>query len=173
MTNDRLYFAGAPMSFPVQTLAQLRPILVGFRKSAGLTQAQLAARLGVTQQTYAQLEANPSAVSIERLFKVLNVLGVRLSLDPAASAGVAQTAATANARTRANSRRDSTPADTAPLPDAPVAPNKRPARRRSSSAPAAVGTAATAPAAKTPVGAAGKRTPATPRKRRVAKREDW
>ncbi|MBU9441791.1 helix-turn-helix domain-containing protein [Burkholderia multivorans] len=154
------------MSFPVQTLAQLRPILVGFRKSAGLTQAQLAARLGVTQQSYAQLEANPSAVSIERLFKVLNVLGVRLSLDPAASADVAQTAA-GSARTRANSRRDSAPADIA----ARVAPSTRPARRRSSSAPAATGTAA--PAAKTPVGAAGKRTPATPRKRRVAKREDW
>ncbi|WP_261524904.1 helix-turn-helix transcriptional regulator [Burkholderia multivorans] len=135
------------MSFPVQTLAQLRPILVGFRKSAGLTQAQLAARLGVTQQSYAQLEANPSAVSIERLFKVLNVLGVRLSLDPATSADVAQTAATGSVRTRANSRRDS--------------------------APAATGTAPTAPAAKAPVGAAGKRTPATPRKRRVAKREDW
>ncbi|MBH9738019.1 helix-turn-helix domain-containing protein, partial [Burkholderia cepacia] len=64
------------MAFPVQTLTQLRPILVGFRKAAGLTQAQLAARLGVTQQSYAQLEANPSAVSIERLFKVLNALGV-------------------------------------------------------------------------------------------------
>ncbi|MBR7891340.1 helix-turn-helix transcriptional regulator [Burkholderia multivorans] len=161
------------MSFPVQTLAQLRPILVGFRKSAGLTQAQLAARLGVTQQSYAQLEANPSAVSIERLFKVLNVLGVRLSLDPAASADVAQTAAAGNARTRANSRRDSAPADTAAATAAPVAPSKRPARRRSSSAPAATGTAATARAAKTPVAAAGKRTPATPRKRRVAKREDW
>ena len=70
------------MAFPVQTLSQLRPILVGFRKSAGFTQAQLAARLGVTQQSYAQLEANPSAVSIERLFKVLNVLGVRLMLEP-------------------------------------------------------------------------------------------
>ncbi|MBU9290623.1 XRE family transcriptional regulator [Burkholderia multivorans] len=162
------------MSFPVQTLAQLRPILVGFRKSAGLTQAQLAARLGVTQQSYAQLEANPSAVSIERLFKVLNVLGVRLSLDPAAaSADVAQTAAAGSARTRANSRRDSAPADIAAVTDAPVAPSTRPARRRSSSAPAATGTAATAPAAKTPVGAAGKRTPAAPRKRRVAKREDW
>ncbi|MBU9372993.1 helix-turn-helix domain-containing protein [Burkholderia multivorans] len=160
------------MSFPVQTLAQLRPILVGFRKSAGLTQAQLAARLGVTQQSYAQLEANPSAVSIERLFKVLNVLGVRLSLDPAASADVAQTAATGSARTRANSRRDSAPADTAAATAARVAPST-PARRRSSSAPAATGTAATAPAAKTPVGAAGKRTSATPRKRRVAKREDW
>ena len=69
------------MAFPVQTLTQLRPILVGFRKSAGLTQAQLAARLGITQQSYAQLEANPSAVSIERLFKVMNALGVRMMLS--------------------------------------------------------------------------------------------
>ena len=69
------------MAFPVQTLTQLRPILVGFRKSAGLTQAQLAARLGITQQSYAQLEANPSAASVERLLKVLNALGVRMMLS--------------------------------------------------------------------------------------------
>lgn len=75
------------MDYPVKTVAQLRPILQGFRKAAGLTQAMLASRLGVTQQTYAQLEADPSAVSVERLFKVLRVLEVDLLL--------AQTAASA------------------------------------------------------------------------------
>lgn len=69
------------MDFPIKTLNQLRPILVGFRKSAGLTQAKMASRLGVTQQTYAQLEANPAAVSVERLFKVLGMLEVDLVLS--------------------------------------------------------------------------------------------
>lgn len=32
--------------------------------------------LGVTQQTYARLEANPSKASFERLYKVLNIIGI-------------------------------------------------------------------------------------------------
>ncbi|SMG53855.1 helix-turn-helix transcriptional regulator [Paraburkholderia susongensis] len=68
------------MDYPIRTLSQLRPILQGFRKAAGLTQAAMAGQLGVTQQTYAQLEANPAAVSVERLFKVLRILQVDLTL---------------------------------------------------------------------------------------------
>ncbi|WP_102818259.1 helix-turn-helix domain-containing protein, partial [Burkholderia pseudomallei] len=64
----------------IKTLGQLRPILRGFRKSAGLTQAMLASRLGVTQQTYAQFEANPASASVERLFKVLRALDIELTL---------------------------------------------------------------------------------------------
>lgn len=73
------------MDYPIKTLAQLRPILQGFRKAAGLTQAAMASHLGVTQQTYAQLEANPAAVSVDRLFRVLRVLGVDLTLIPNAA----------------------------------------------------------------------------------------
>lgn len=135
------------MAFPVQTLTQLRPILVGFRKSAGLTQAQLAARLGITQQSYAQLEANPSAVSIERLFKVMNALGVRmmLSLD----------------------ERDA-PADAADSASAaePVARRKPVASKR--------GTTATTTPTGAAVGTVRKRPTATTRARpRASEREDW
>ncbi|MGF6470821.1 helix-turn-helix domain-containing protein [Paraburkholderia youngii] len=73
------------MDYAIKTLSQLRPILQGFRKAAGLTQTAMAAHLGVTQQTYAQLEANPSAVSVERLFRVLRVLQVDLKLTPSGS----------------------------------------------------------------------------------------
>lgn len=69
--------------FPVRLLSQLRPLLIGFRKSKGLTQRELSAMLGVTQQTYARLEANPSKASFERLYKVLNILGVEISLGSA------------------------------------------------------------------------------------------
>lgn len=68
------------VDYPVKTPQQLRPLLVGFRKAAGLTQAQLAARLGVTQQTYAQLEAKPESASLDRLYLVLNLLNVSLVL---------------------------------------------------------------------------------------------
>jgi len=70
--------------YPLKTLSQLRPFLVGFRKEKGLTQKDVAARLGVTQQTYARLEANPASASMERLFRVFAVLGVQIvfSSDP-------------------------------------------------------------------------------------------
>ncbi|QOL13118.1 helix-turn-helix domain-containing protein [Dickeya dianthicola] len=67
--------------YPLKTLNQLRPLLIGFRKARGLTQKEVSTRLGVAQQTYARLEANPGSVSIERLFKVLTVLGVEVVLS--------------------------------------------------------------------------------------------
>jgi HTH-type transcriptional regulator / antitoxin HipB len=76
------------VDYPIKTLGQLRPILQGFRKAAGLTQAGMASHLGVTQQTYAQLEANPAAVSVDRLFRVLRVLQVDLTLVPRAANAV-------------------------------------------------------------------------------------
>ncbi|OZI20967.1 hypothetical protein CAL26_26320 [Bordetella genomosp. 9] len=70
------------MDFPVRTLQQLRPVLQGFRKAKGLTQAQLAARLGISQQSYAKLEAAPAKASVERLFTVLQMLRVEVHLRP-------------------------------------------------------------------------------------------
>ncbi|ANN69153.1 helix-turn-helix transcriptional regulator [Bordetella bronchialis] len=70
------------MDYPVRTLQQLRPILQGFRKAKGLTQAQLAARLGITQQSYAKLEAAPEKASFDRVFRILQMLRVELALRP-------------------------------------------------------------------------------------------
>ncbi|WP_439412650.1 helix-turn-helix domain-containing protein [Enterobacter ludwigii] len=67
--------------YSIKTLNQLRPMLIGFRKSKGLTQKEVSERLGVTQQSYAHLEANPASASIARLFKVFSVLGVEISLS--------------------------------------------------------------------------------------------
>ena len=69
------------MDYPIKTLSQLRPILQGFRKANGLTQAALAERLGITQQSYAKLETNPTSASVERLFTILRALGVELVLS--------------------------------------------------------------------------------------------
>ncbi|EAN4677714.1 XRE family transcriptional regulator [Salmonella enterica] len=75
--------------YPLKTINQLRPLLIGFRKVNGLTQKDIAERLGVTQQTYARLEANPGCTSIERLFKVFTVLGVEIELSsPLASSTI-------------------------------------------------------------------------------------
>ena len=82
------------MEFPIQTLGQLRPILQGFRKANALTQAALAAKMGITQQSYAELEANPASVSVERLFKVLTLLNVSVVLTSADSQGMYEKKAT-------------------------------------------------------------------------------
>lgn len=66
--------------FAVRTADQLPGLLQGFRKAAGLTQAQVATRLGVTQQTLSALERNASSVSAARLMKLLAILGVELVL---------------------------------------------------------------------------------------------
>lgn len=74
------------MDYPIRTLQQIRPLLVGFRKRAGLSQTAVAALLGVTQQSYAKIEANPSATSVERLFTILRLLGSEIVLSESAAA---------------------------------------------------------------------------------------
>lgn len=85
------------MNYPIQTLQQLRPVLIGFRKQAGLSQAGLAAMLGITQQSYARIEANPAATSVERLFTVLRLLGGEIALKQMELPGQARQAAVAPA----------------------------------------------------------------------------
>jgi HTH-type transcriptional regulator/antitoxin HipB len=68
-------------NYIIQTPEQLKPILAGFRKSAGLTQADMAMRLGITQQTYSAAERNASNMSVIKLMSVLNALGVQISLQ--------------------------------------------------------------------------------------------
>ncbi len=74
------------MAYQIRTLDQLRPILVGLRKQAGLSQTALASLLGISQQSYAKMEANPSVTSIERLFKILSLLGADIILNERAAA---------------------------------------------------------------------------------------
>ena len=76
------------MDYPIRTLQQLRPLLVGLRKRAGLSQAAVAALLGVTQQSYAKIESNPASTSVERLYTILRLLGSEMVLtDQAQQAG--------------------------------------------------------------------------------------
>lgn len=67
-------------SFTIKTLAHLRPLLIAYRKKAGLSQSAIAQKLGITQQSYAELEARPESASFERLFRLFNLLNVEFSL---------------------------------------------------------------------------------------------
>ena len=73
------------VSYPIKTLSQMPLILKGFRKEHGLTQAAMAEKLGITQQSYAYFEANPATTTFDRLFRVLRILGVEISLNQAVS----------------------------------------------------------------------------------------
>ncbi|MBN3853877.1 helix-turn-helix domain-containing protein [Paraburkholderia sp. Ac-20340] len=73
------------MDYPLKTVSQLRPLLLGFRKKAGLTQQRVAQRLGISQQSYAAFEANPATASVERLFRVLRLLAVDMRLAAGAA----------------------------------------------------------------------------------------
>lgn len=73
------------MIYHIKTLGQLSLVLKGFRKQKGLTQAAMAERLGITQQSYAHFEANPARTRLERLFMVLRMLDVEIALDQTAT----------------------------------------------------------------------------------------
>ncbi|HSD36277.1 MAG TPA: helix-turn-helix transcriptional regulator [Rhodocyclaceae bacterium] len=66
--------------FEVRTADQLSTLLRGFRRKARLSQADVALRMGVSQQTISALEQRANQVSAERLFTLLNVLGVEVVL---------------------------------------------------------------------------------------------
>jgi HTH-type transcriptional regulator / antitoxin HipB len=75
------------MSFPLRIPDQLKQHLRALRKSRGLTQGQLGALVGVRQARIAEIEANPGAVSLNQLTKVLAALGGTLHLHSAEGAG--------------------------------------------------------------------------------------
>ena len=84
------------MIYPIKTLSQLSLVLKGFRKEKGLTQAAIAERLGISQQSYAYFEANPTTATIERLYMVLRILDVEIFLHPSSSAARKGTASSAS-----------------------------------------------------------------------------
>lgn len=74
--------------YHLRTAEQLSLLLQAFRKESGLTQNDVALRLGVTQQTYSSMERNAETVGTGRLLKLLGILGVELVLSkPDSSAG--------------------------------------------------------------------------------------
>jgi HTH-type transcriptional regulator / antitoxin HipB len=68
------------MDFTIQTLDHLKPLIQGFRKTANLTQAAMAEKLGISQQSYAQIESNLASTSVDRLFTILRLMNVKLQM---------------------------------------------------------------------------------------------
>ncbi len=80
--------------YPLRTAGQLSVLLQALRKESGLTQSEVALRLGVTQQTYSTLERHADTVGVGRLLKLLGILGVELVLSKPGSVAGSPTGAT-------------------------------------------------------------------------------
>ena len=68
------------MDYLISISDQLAPQLRSLRKARGLSQADLACKLGVSQSRIAAIERDPAVVSAGQLLDILNALNVQLVL---------------------------------------------------------------------------------------------
>lgn len=71
---------------PVTTAAEVATILASRRKQLKLSQAQVAARVGLSQNRLSVLEADATSLNARRLLALLDVLGLELAIDERAPA---------------------------------------------------------------------------------------
>ncbi|HYJ41030.1 MAG TPA: helix-turn-helix domain-containing protein [Steroidobacteraceae bacterium] len=65
---------------PINDPRQIGATLVGRRKHLKLSQTDVAARLGLSQNRLSELESSPQSLTVEQLLALLNVLGLEMSL---------------------------------------------------------------------------------------------
>ena len=63
------------------TASQLSTLLRGARKSLNLTQAQLAARVGLSQRRLSELEREAGTLSVDQLMALCNQLGLQVAVQ--------------------------------------------------------------------------------------------
>ena len=71
---------------PINDPRQIGAALTGRRKNLKLSQTEVAARLGLSQNRLSELESSPQTLTVEQLLALLNLLGLEMSLrerDPA------------------------------------------------------------------------------------------
>ena len=61
---------------------QLGPILQSARKSAGLSQTELAQRLGISQSRISAMELDPRSINVDQLLALLAALNHELLVQP-------------------------------------------------------------------------------------------
>lgn len=69
------------MNYPVNTSLQLRAVLKSLRKSRGLTQAQLGAKLSLSQKRIAGIEKNPHVTAFDQISRIVSLLGARVVIE--------------------------------------------------------------------------------------------
>ena len=66
----------------ITTSEQLGQVLQGARKLAGLTQADAAARLAISQSRVSHMELNPETISVAQLLALLGAYDLDLVIEP-------------------------------------------------------------------------------------------
>lgn len=69
------------MNYPVNTALQLRAVLKSLRKSRGLTQVQLGAKLSLSQKRIAGIEKNPHVTTFDQISRIVGLLGARVVIE--------------------------------------------------------------------------------------------
>lgn len=69
------------MNYPVNASLQLRAVLRSLRKSRGLTQAQLGAKLGLSQKRIAGIEKHPQVTTFDQISRIVGLLGARVVIE--------------------------------------------------------------------------------------------
>ncbi len=67
---------------PIATASQLGTLLQSARRSRKLSQAQLGARIGLSQTRMSDLELAPGTLSVDQLLAICSQLGLQLSVQP-------------------------------------------------------------------------------------------
>lgn len=66
---------------------QLGPLIQSARKSAGLSQTELAQRLGISQSRISAMELDPGSINVEQLLALLAALNHEVLVQPKTSIG--------------------------------------------------------------------------------------
>ena len=65
----------------INTTKQIGANLSGRRKHLKLSQAEVASRLGLSQNRLSELEARPETLTVEQLLALLSILGLEMTLS--------------------------------------------------------------------------------------------
>lgn len=65
----------------ISTSQQMGRILTARRKAVGLTQAHVAAQLGISQNRLSEIENLPGHLTLDRLLALAGILGLELTLQ--------------------------------------------------------------------------------------------
>jgi len=69
------------MKFPIETAAQLGPLVRAVRKAQGLRQDDAAGSMGVSENFLGKVERGGQTVQWGKLFTVLQALGMHVQID--------------------------------------------------------------------------------------------
>jgi HTH-type transcriptional regulator/antitoxin HipB len=69
----------------ITTATQVGATLAARRKHLALTQEQVAARVGLSQNRLSVLESRPETLTVEQLIALLNVLGLEMRIEERAA----------------------------------------------------------------------------------------